>query len=38
MTAEEVEKELLETLQSLEGKVIDVEAREVIKHESNTDA
>ena len=38
MTAEEVEKELLETLQSLESKVIDVEAREVIKHESNTDA
>jgi hypothetical protein len=38
MTAEEVEKELLETLQSLEGKVIDVEAREVIKHESNTNA
>jgi hypothetical protein len=38
MTAEEVEKELLETLQSLEGKVIDVEAREVIRHESNTDA
>jgi len=38
LTAEEVEKELLETLQSLEGKVIDVEAREVIKHESNTNA
>jgi hypothetical protein len=38
MTAEEVEKELLETLQSLESKVIDVEAREVIKHESNTNA
>ena len=38
MTAEEVEKELLETLQSLEGKVIDVEAREVLKHESKTDA
>jgi hypothetical protein len=38
LTAEEVEKELLETLQSLEGKVIDVEAREVLKHESKTDA
>ena len=38
MSAEEVEKELLETLQSLESKVIDVEAREVIKHESNTNA
>jgi hypothetical protein len=38
MTAEEVEKELLETLQSLESKIIDVEAREVIKHESNTNA
>ena len=38
LTAEEVEKELLETLQSLETKVIDVEAREVIKHESNSDA
>jgi hypothetical protein len=38
MTAEEVERELLETLQSLEGKVIDVEAREVLKHESNSNA
>ena len=38
LTAEEVEKELLETLESLENKVIDVEAREVIKHESNTNA
>jgi len=38
LSAEEVEKELLETLQSLEGKVIDVEAREVLKHESKTDA
>ena len=38
LTAEEVEKELLETLNSLENKVIDVEAREVIKHESKTDA
>jgi hypothetical protein len=38
LSAEEVEKELLETLQSLEDKVIDVEAREVLKHESNSDA
>ena len=38
LTPEEVEKELLETLNSLENKVIDVEAREVIKHESKTDA
>jgi hypothetical protein len=38
LTAEEVEKELLETLQSLEGKVIDVEARELIKHDAKTDA
>jgi len=38
MTAEEVEKELLETLNSLESKIIDVEAREIIKHESKTDA
>jgi hypothetical protein len=38
LTAEEVEKELLETLQSLEGKVIDVEAREVLKHESKANA
>jgi hypothetical protein len=33
LTVEEVEKELLETLESLETKVIDVEAREVIKSE-----
>ena len=38
MTAEEVENELLETLTSLETKVIDVEAREIVKHESETDA
>lgn len=38
LTAEEVEKELLETLNSLESKVIDVEAREVIKNEPKTDA
>jgi hypothetical protein len=38
MSAEEVEKELLETLQNLEDKIIDVEAREVIKHEPKPDA
>ena len=38
MTAEEVEKELLETLQNLENKIIDVEAREVVKNESKPDA
>lgn len=38
MSPEEVEKELLETLNSLENKIIDVEAREVIKHESEPDA
>jgi hypothetical protein len=38
MTAEEVEKELLETLDSLENKIIDVEAREVIKNEPKPDA
>jgi predicted HAD superfamily phosphohydrolase len=38
MTAEEVEKELLETLDSLENKFIDVEAREIIKNESKPDA
>jgi len=38
LSAEEVEKELLETLQSLEGKVIDVEAREVVKNDAKTDA
>jgi hypothetical protein len=38
MTSEEVEKELLETLQNLEDKIIDVEAREIIKYESKPDA
>lgn len=38
MTAEEVENELLVTLSSLETKVIDVEAREIVKHEPKTDA
>jgi len=38
LSAEEVEKELLETLQSLESKVIDVEAREVISNESKINA
>jgi len=38
MSPEEVEKELLETLNSLENKIIDVEAREVVKHESEPDA
>ena len=38
LSAEEVERELLETLQSLEGKVIDVEAREIVRNESKSDA
>jgi hypothetical protein len=38
MTAEEVENELLETLSSLESKVIDVEAREIVRNEPKTDA
>jgi len=38
LTIEEVENELLETLGKLENKVIDVEAREVVKNESKTDA
>jgi len=38
LSAEEVEKELLETLQSLESKVIDVEAREVINNEPKINA
>jgi hypothetical protein len=38
LTPEEVEKELLETLGSLETKVIDVEAREIIKNDPATDA
>jgi hypothetical protein len=38
LSPEEVEKELLETLQSLESKVIDVEAREVINNEPKINA
>lgn len=38
LTVEEVEKELLETLNSLENKVIDVEAREIVKNDSKSDA
>ena len=38
LSAEEVEKELLETLESLESKVIDVEAREVMKNNAETNA
>ena len=40
LTIEEVEKELLETLEVVESKVIDVEARMVVKQETNakTDA
>jgi hypothetical protein len=38
LSAEEVERELLETLQSLENKVIVVEAREIVRNESKSDA
>lgn len=38
MTIQEVENELLETLETLESKVIDVEAREIVKNEPKTDA
>lgn len=38
MTVEEVENELLETLDSLENKVIDVEAREIVRNEPKTDS
>jgi hypothetical protein len=38
LSAEEVEKELLETLSSIENKIIDVEAREIVKNDSETDA
>jgi acylphosphatase len=38
LTIEEVEAELLETLGKLENKVIDVEAREIVKNEAKTDA
>jgi hypothetical protein len=37
-TIEEVERELLQTLDSLESKVIDVEAREIIRSENETDS
>jgi hypothetical protein len=36
-TLEEVEKELLETLGVLENKAIDVEAREIVRLEAETD-
>ena len=35
MSIEEVESELLQTLESIEAKVIDVEAREIIRTEAN---
>jgi hypothetical protein len=38
LSIEEVERELLDTLGSLENKVIDVEAREIVKNESKSDA
>jgi len=38
LSIEEVEKELLDTLGSLENKVIDVEAREIVRNESKSDA
>ena len=38
LTIEEVESELLETLGKLESRVIDVEAREIVKNEPKTDA
>ena len=38
LSIEEVEKELLDTLGSLENKVIDVEAREIVRNESKPDA
>ena len=38
MTIQEVENELLETLESIESKVIDVEAREIVKNDPKTDA
>ena len=36
LTAEEVEKELLEVLQNIETKVIDVEAREIVRNDAKT--
>ena len=38
LSIEEVEKELLDTLGSLENKVIDVEAREIVRNESKSNA
>jgi hypothetical protein len=38
LTIQEVEAELLETLGSLENKVIDVEAREIVKNDQQPDA
>ena len=38
LTIEEVEKELLQTLETIEDKVIDVEAREIVKNGPETDA
>lgn len=38
LTIQEVEAELLETLGSLENKVIDVEAREIVKNDKQPDA
>ena len=38
LTIEEVEKELLQTLETIEDKVIDVEAREIVKNAPETDA
>jgi len=38
LSIEEVERELLDTLGSLENKVIDVEAREIVRNESKSDA
>lgn len=38
LSIEEVERELLDTLGSLENKVIDVEAREIVKNESKSNA
>ena len=38
LTIEEVEKELLQTLETIEDKVIDVEAREIVRNDPETDA
>jgi hypothetical protein len=37
MSIEEVEKELLETLNKLEDKAIDVEAREIVRSETKSE-